>query len=133
VQGIEARGAAETAGGVFQRLRSIFRYASAHDVIKTDPTYPLKPAEIFKPRKVNHRGTLSERDVPTFLRRLAAYEGDPTTLAALTLLTLTAPRPGELRRAWWNEIDADCALWRVPSKHLPRRSARCVRGSGADL
>ena len=121
VQGIEARGAAETAGRVFQRLRSIFRYAIAHDVIKTDPTYPLKPAEIFKPRKVKHRGALSERDVPIFLQRLAAYEGDPTTLAALTLLTLTVPRPGELRRAWWNEIDADRALWRVPSiTSLPR-------------
>lgn len=40
VQGIEARGAGETAGRVFQRLRSIFRYAIAHDLIATDPTYP---------------------------------------------------------------------------------------------
>ena len=82
VQGIEARGAGETAGRVFQRLRSIFRYAIAHDLIATDPTYPLKPAEIFKPRKVEHRAALSERDVPTFLHRLAGYEGDPTTAAA---------------------------------------------------
>ncbi len=126
VQGIEARGAAETAGRVFQRLRSIFRYAIAHDMIKTDPTYPLKPAEIFKPRKVKHRGALSERDVPIFLQRLAAYEGDPTTSAALTLLMLTALRPGDLRGARWDEIDIDRELWRVPAARMKMKTEHTV-------
>ena len=52
---------------VFRRLRSIFRFALAHDLIGNDPTHPLKPAEIFRPRKVEHPATLSERDAPTFL------------------------------------------------------------------
>jgi integrase len=126
VQAIEARGAGETAGRVFQRLRAIFRFAIAHDVIGTDPTYPLKPAEIFKPRKVTHRSALSERDVPTFLQRLAAYEGDPTTSAALTLLMLTALRPGELRGARWDEIDTDRALWRVPAARMKMKTEHTV-------
>ena len=126
VQGIEARGAGETAGRVFQRLRSIFRYAIAHDLIATDPTYPLKPAEIFKPRKVEHRAALSERDVPTFLHRLANYEGDPTTAAALTLLMLTAVRPGELRGTRWDEIDTQRALWRVPAERMKMKAEHIV-------
>lgn len=126
VQGIEARGAGETAGRVFQRLRSIFRYAIAHDLIATDPTYPLKPAEIFKPRKVEHRAALSERDVPTFLHRLAGYEGDPTTAAALTLLMLTAVRPGELRGARWDEIDTERKLWRIPAERMKMKTEHTV-------
>ena len=126
VQAIEARGAGETAGRVFQRLRSIFRFAIAHDVIVTDPTYPLKPAEIFKPRKAQHRAALSERDVPTFLHRLAAYEGDLTTAAALSLLMLTAVRPGELRGARWDEIDTERALWRIPAERMKMKAEHTV-------
>jgi len=126
VQGIEKRGAGETAGRVFQRLRSIFRYAVAHELVATDPTYPLKPAEIFKPRKVEHRAALAERDVPEFLQRLAAYEGDPTTAAALTLLMLTAVRPGELRGAQWAEIDLENALWRVPAARMKMKTEHTV-------
>jgi hypothetical protein len=51
VKAIEERGAAETAGRVFQRLRAIYRYAVVHELTPVDPTYALKPSEIFKPRK----------------------------------------------------------------------------------
>ena len=42
VQRIEARGAGETASRVFQRLQSVFRFAVAHELVLTDPTYPMK-------------------------------------------------------------------------------------------
>ena len=126
VKGIEARGAGETAGRIFQRLRAIFRFAIAHDVVATDPTYSLKPAEIFKPRKVEHRASMSERDVPTFLHRLGSYEGDPMTAAALTLLMLTAVRPGELRGAMWDEIDVGRALWRIPAARMKMKAQHTV-------
>jgi hypothetical protein len=51
VQGIEARGAGETASRVFQRVRSIYRFAVANELVEADPTYPLKASEIFRPRK----------------------------------------------------------------------------------
>ena len=126
VQAIEAAGATETAGRVFQRVRSIFRYAVAHDLVKTDPTYPLKPAEIFKPRKVAHRAALAEKDVPAFLRQLGQYEGDPTTRHALELLMLTAVRPGELRGARWDEFDTERALWRIPAERMKMKTEHLV-------
>lgn len=118
VKAIELRGASETARRVFQRLQSVFRYAVAHELVKVDPTYPLKPAEIFKPMKVKHRASIAERDAPTFLRKLDAYAGDPTTRAALHLLILTATRPGELRGARWEEVDEAAAAWRIPGVRM---------------
>lgn len=126
VQTIEARGAGETAGRVFQRLRAIFRYAVAHDLVAVDPTYPLKPSEIFKPRKTRHRASLSERDVPAFLRKLDAYEGEPATKWALVLLMLTAVRPGELRGARWDEVDERAALWRIPASRMKMNAEHAV-------
>lgn len=126
VQQIEARGAGETAGRVFQRLRSIYRYAVAHDLAAVDPTYPLKPSEIFKPRKTRHRASLSEREVPGFLAKLETYDGDPATKLALKLLMFTATRPGELRGARWDEIDERAALWRIPASRMKMKSEHSV-------
>jgi len=126
VQAIEARGAGETAGRVFQRLRAVFRYAVAHDLVAVDPTYPLKPSEIFKPRKTRHRASLSERDVPAFLRKLDGYEGDSSTKWALVLLMLTAVRPGELRGARWDEVDERAALWRIPASRMKMNAEHTV-------
>ena len=46
VQAIDKQGARETAGRVFQRLRSIYRYALSEDWVEVDPTYALKPSEV---------------------------------------------------------------------------------------
>lgn len=126
VKAVESTGASETAGRVFQRLRSIFRYAIAHELLEVDPTYSLKPSEILKPRKVQHRAAIAERDAPEFLKKLDAYEGDPTTKAALKLLVLTAVRPGELRGARWSEFDKERALWRIPGDRMKMATEHLV-------
>jgi integrase len=126
VQAIDRQGAGETAGRVFQRLRSIYRYALSEDLVEADPTYPLKPSEIFKPRSTSHRLALAEGDMPAFFRKLDAYEGDPSTKAALELLILTAVRPGELRGARWKEMDASRPLWRIPAERMKMASEHLV-------
>ena len=126
VQAIDKQGAGETAGRVFQRLRSIYRYALSEDLVEVDPTYPLKPSEMFKPRGVSHRLALAETDMPSFFRKLDAYEGDPSTRAALELLILTAVRPGELRGARWKEINGPMSLWRIPAERMKMASEHVV-------
>jgi len=47
--------------------------------------------------------------------------GQPTTVAALKLMTLLAGRPGELWRAKWIEFDLDGGVWNVPAKRMKMR------------
>jgi integrase len=101
VKAIEARGAGEQAGRVLQRVKSIFRWAVVHERLATNPMLDLVPSEILKPRDVKHRAALPIKELPEFLHKLDAYEGDPTTVQALHLLLLTATRPGEARGALW--------------------------------
>lgn len=126
VKAIESTGASETAGRVFQRIRAVYRHAIAHDLAKEDPTYPLKPMEIFQPRITQHRASLPEADMPGFLRTLATYEGDPSTKLALELLILTAVRPGELRGIRYSEIDEERAMWRIPAARMKMKTEHLV-------
>lgn len=126
VKAIDAAGARETAGRVFQRLQSIYRYAVQHDLCATDATYSLRPAEILSRLQVQHRAALSERAAPEFLQRLAAYDGDPNTRNALEFLLLTATRPGETRGARWDEVDEEKALWRIPAQRMKMKTEHLV-------
>jgi integrase len=133
IKGIDARGAGETAGRVLQRVKAVFRYAVVHERIDTNPMLDLKPSELLKPRQVRHRAALEDKDLPAFLATLDAYQGDPTTKAALRLLMLTAVRPGELRGARWAEIDIDAAEWRIPAERMKMKAPHVVPLSPAAL
>lgn len=122
VKAIEARGAGDLAGRVLQRIRAVFRYAVTHERIERNPMLDLVPSELLKPRQVVHRPALADKELPEFLAKLDAYEGDPNTVRALRLLILTAVRPGELRGARWSEIDTEAAQWRIPAERMKMRS-----------
>lgn len=126
IKAIETRGAGETAMRVLQRVRAVFRYAVAHERVESNPVAEVRPGEILKPRQVTHRAALPQKELPDFLRRLAVYEGDPTTRLALQLLILTAVRPGEVRGARWDEIDVDAAQWRIPAARMKMRIEHVV-------
>jgi integrase len=86
----------------------------------------LVPPEILKPRQRTHRLALADRDLPEFLRKLQAYEGDAHTVRALRLLMLTATRPGEVRGARWAEFDLDAAVWTIPAERMKMRTEHRV-------
>lgn len=118
VKKIEARGASEQAGRVLQRVKAVFRWAVIHERIASNPMLDLVPSEVLKPRTVKHRAAMTDKELPAFLPKLAAYEGDPTTLHGLRLLILTATRPGETRGACWSEFDLEAALWTIPAERM---------------
>jgi len=90
VKVIEKRGAAEIAMRVLQRIKAVYRYAVTHERIESNPMADLRPGEILKARRVQHRPALAFGQLPAFLRQLKSYDGDPHTLGALRLLMLTA-------------------------------------------
>jgi integrase len=104
----------------------VFRYAVAHERLDSNPLAELTPSEILMPRQVQHRAALADSELPVFLAKLDAYEGDPTTRHALRLLLLTALRPGELRGARWDEIEIDAAMWRIPAERMKMNTAHVV-------
>ena len=126
VKQIEARGAGDQACRVLQRIKAVYRWAVTHERIESNPMLDLVPSEILKPRQVKHRAALSDRDLPEFLAKLAAYDGDPHTIHALRLLMLTATRPGEVRGARWAEFDLPAALWIIPAERMKMRTEHRV-------
>ncbi len=126
VKAVEARGAGEQAGRVLQRVKAIYRWAVIHGRLESNPMLDLVPAEILKPREVKHRAALDAKELPDFLAKLDAYEGDPHTVYALRLLMLTAARPGEVRGALWSEMDLDAAMWTIPAERMKMRAEHRV-------
>lgn len=121
VKAIEKRGAGETAGRVLQRMRAVFRFAAGNERLAVNPMAEIKAGEVLKPRQVTHRAALPAKELPEFLKRFAAYEGDPHTINAMQLLILTAVRPGEVRGARWDEVDTVAKQWRIPAARMKMR------------
>ena len=126
VKKVEARGAPDQADRILQRVKAVYRWAVTHERIESNPMLDLVPSEILKPRQVTHRPALADKDLPEFLRKLEAYDGDTHTVQALRLLMLTATRPGETRGALWAEFDLDAALWTIPAERMKMRNEHRV-------
>jgi integrase len=112
---VEGRGALEVAKRLRQTIGQIMRYAIATGRASRDPAADLRGAMKPSPR-VRHMAALRENDLPEFLTKLDAYEGDLRTRLAIELVMRTFVRTGEIRGARWAEIDGD--LWRIPEARM---------------
>lgn len=121
---VEKRGALETAQRLLQRCGAVFRYAIVTHRANRNPAIDIR-GSIRQPKRKNY-AALSAADLPEYLRKLEAYDGQPLTKLALKLLALTFVRSGELRGAEWSEIDFDKAEWRIPAERMKMRAAHIV-------
>lgn len=112
---VEGRGAMEVAKRLRQTIGQIMRYAIATGRASRDPAADLRGAMKPSPR-VRHMAALRENDLPEFLNKLDAYDGDLRTRLAIELVMRTFVRTGEIRGARWSEIDGD--LWRIPEERM---------------
>lgn len=76
IKKIEARGAGDQAGRVLQRVKAVYRWAVIHERIAVNPMLDLVQSEILKPRQVEHRAAMADSELPGYLAKLDAYEGD---------------------------------------------------------
>ena len=114
VRRIESRGALETAHRALGNCGKIFRYAIATQRAERDPSSDLRGA--LPPVKSDHHPSITEpRAIGELLRAIRGYQGLFVTKCALQLAPLLFVRPGELRRAEWNEFDIDKCEWRIPA------------------
>ncbi len=117
---VEARGRHETARRLRAIIGEVFRLAIATGGATNDPTFALRGALIAP--KVKHRAAITDpAALGGLLRAIDGYDGQVTTHAALRLMPILFPRPGELRLAEWSEFDLGTALWKIPAARMKMR------------
>ncbi|MEJ1968483.1 MAG: integrase arm-type DNA-binding domain-containing protein [Rhizomicrobium sp.] len=116
----ESRGLYETARRLRSTIGAVCRYAIATTRAETDPTSGLKGA--LTAPTVTHRAAITEtKKFAGLLRAIDTFDGQPTTQAALKLMALLFPRPGELRTAEWIEFEVDEKVWTIPASKTKMR------------
>ncbi|PPD14382.1 MAG: hypothetical protein CTY25_14475 [Methylobacterium sp.] len=101
-------------------IGEVFRFAIATGRAEQDPTFALRGA-LAKPHVMDRAAILKSNDLGFLLKAIEEFKGQPTTVAALKLLTLLFPRPGELRLTEWSEFDLDRAIWVIPASRMKMR------------
>jgi integrase len=117
---VEASGNYETARRLRSAIGRVFRLAIATDRAETDPTLALKGA-LIQPTPTPRPAITELARLRDLLRAVEVYDGQPTTRAALLLMALLAPRPGELRQARWEEFDVSARTWTIPADRMKMR------------
>ena len=117
IRRVEGR-APYTAKRVKENIGQAFRYGIQEGRCERDPTADLRGALL--PVRIKHFAAFTDpKDVAEMLRAFDAFKGTFVVRCALRLAPLLFVRPGELRRAEWEQIDLDRAEWRfVASKTM---------------
>ncbi|MCA8144457.1 tyrosine-type recombinase/integrase [Burkholderia vietnamiensis] len=112
---IAGRGAAYTADRIRNELSMIFRFGIKHGYCKMDPARDLIGA-INVPRSKHFAALTDWRDVGELLRAMDGFRGTLVVQCALKLSPLLFQRPGELRKAEWEQVDLERGEWRYHVK-----------------
>jgi integrase len=120
------------------RLRSlcgqILRYAITTGRANRDIAADLRDA-LPTASTTHHPAIVSPAEIPELLRAIDGYGGYPATRNALKLASLVFVRPGELRKAEWEDFNLGVCEWDYrPSKGgapvvlpLPRQAVAVLR------
>ena len=109
----------ETARRVRQRMRTVFSFYQALEVIEHNPAGEAINAALPKtPRFKAHLRTLPYQEVGSALETVDASQTSLASKRCLKFLILTAARSGEARGATWDEIDLEGATWTIPASRM---------------
>jgi hypothetical protein len=101
---IELKGLRYTALRAKQRCSRVFRHAVGLGYAERDITQSLRG--LLEPPIIRHRpGITDPRRLGELLDAIECYDGGEVTRVALKLALLFFVRPGELRRARWEQFD----------------------------
>ena len=114
---VEAIGRYESARRMRSVLSRVFRYAIATARADRDVAADLRGALITP--KVRHLAAITTpREAGALLRAIDGYTGHDITAIALRLSPPLFVRPGELRKAKWEEIDMQAAIWSLSAEKM---------------
>lgn len=116
IKKIESRGSLEVAKRTLSRCGMVMKYAIAHGYRYDNPASDL--VYVLKNKKVKNLASLSESEMPEFLRKIKTYPADAQTHHAIILIMLTGVRVSELLLARWDEFDLDERKWDIPAERM---------------
>lgn len=117
---VESRGAIDTAHRLCQYLNNIGIYSVACGYIENNPANNLVKA-LTQTLKKPMAAITEPKKIHELLRAIDDFEGTFIVKQALRLAPYVFVRPGELRRAEWEEIDFDAAAWIIPAEKMKMR------------
>jgi integrase len=110
---IDGRGARYTAHRVRSEINRVFRYAiqNGDGKLKINPAADLIGA--IPPASGTHFASITDpKKIGEMLRAFDGFSGTFPVLCALKLAPMLFVRPGELRKAEWNQFDLEKGEWR---------------------
>lgn len=118
---IRDKGHTEKAKRTHNFIKQVMEHAVYEGLLESNPVGSSKYLG-DRERLVKHYPavkTLSE--LHELMKRVEAYSGHAVTKFGLLMLAHTLLRPGELRKAKWNEIDFGDRVWSVPAARMKLR------------
>lgn len=124
---VEARGVRELAHSLREACGQVFRHGESIGACEHNPAPTLRGA--LKAVATKHMAAVLEPNAAgALMRSIHAYEGQPTTRAALELSALVFQRPGNIRALQWNWVDLDAAMISIPAADMKRNKAGKLNG-----
>lgn len=128
IRAIEDRGVVYTAKRIKNHAGEIFRFGIAEGLCVRDPSADIRGALQSSP-PVQHRPSVTEQQLPEFLRALDNYGFEQDTYDAMLLTLLTACRTTETRFAVADEfegLDGDEPIWRISPERMKMSRAHLI-------
>ena len=108
-----------TAKRVRSRISAVMKWAVAQGYRTDNPTSEALGAALPNVAvRRQHLKAMPHAEVGAALRRVRATDFYRGTVLALEFLVLTAVRSGEVRKALWEHIDVDAAVWTIPAERM---------------
>ena len=124
----------ETARRVRQRIRTVLKWAMAHEFVEHNAAGEGIDGALPAMRRFKaHHRALPYAEIPAALETIDASTAGMTAKLCLRFLILTAARSGEARGATWSEMDLDNRLWTIPAERMKGGAEHRVPLSDAAL
>ena len=124
----------ETARRVRQRIRTLLKWAMAHEFVEHNAAGEGIDGALPAMRRFKaHHRALPHAEVPAALETIDASTAGMAAKLCLRFLIMTAARSGEARGATWSELDLDNRLWTIPAERMKGGAEHRVPLSDAAL
>ena len=124
----------ETARRVRQRIRTVLKWAMAHEFVEHNAAGEGIDGALPAMRRFKaHHRALPYAEIPAALETIDASTAGMAAKLCLRFLILTAARSGEARGATWSETDLGNRLWTIPAERMKGGAEHRVPLSGAAL